>query len=60
MATDIPIIDPDSLVAAAPTAVLVTVPDLVDEVRRDFPTLADALVTEPTARVQTDPQGGTS
>lgn len=57
--TDIPIIDPDSLVAAAPTAVLVTVPDLVDEVRRDFPTLADVLVTEPGIRVQTDPQGGT-
>lgn len=58
--TDIPIIDPDTLVAAAPTAVLVTVPDLVDEVRRDFPTLADALVTEPAVRAQTDPQGGTS
>ncbi|MGZ8177323.1 transferase [Williamsia sp. SKLECPSW1] len=58
--TDVPIIDPDSLVAAQPTAVLVTVPDLLDEVRRDFPTLADVFVTEPAARTPAEQQGGTS
>ncbi|MBT0566274.1 class I SAM-dependent methyltransferase [Williamsia sp. CHRR-6] len=45
--TDIPIISPEELVAATPDAVLVTVPDLVDEVARRFPTLAPMLCTEP-------------
>ncbi|GAA2062456.1 methyltransferase C-terminal domain-containing protein [Williamsia deligens] len=57
--TDIPIIDPDSLVEARPTAVLVTVPDLVAELRRDFPSLADVLVTEPPSKVSGSNQGGT-
>jgi hypothetical protein len=41
--TDIPIIAPSELVAAGPDTVLVTVPDLLDEVARRYPTLAGRL-----------------
>ena len=41
--TDIPIIAPEALVRADPDAVLLTVPDLNDEVCRSFPQLATAL-----------------
>ena len=37
--TDVPIISPDELVAAVPDRVLLTLPDLIEEVRRDYPQL---------------------
>jgi glutamate-1-semialdehyde 2,1-aminomutase len=43
--TDIPIITPSELVAADPDLVLLTVPDLFDEVSRRHPALADRLCT---------------
>ncbi|MCV7230283.1 class I SAM-dependent methyltransferase [Mycolicibacterium komossense] len=44
--TDIPIISPSELVAADPDLVLLTVPDLFDEVSRRHPTLAGRLCTD--------------
>lgn len=38
--TDIPIISPDELVAASPDSILLTLPDLLDEVSRRYPALA--------------------
>lgn len=43
--TDIPIITPTELVAADPDLVLLTVPDLLDEVSRRHPALAGRLTT---------------
>ena len=43
--TDIPIIAPEELVRAEPDAVLLTVPDLYDEVCRSYPQLAPALMS---------------
>ncbi|MFT4398374.1 class I SAM-dependent methyltransferase [Gordonia lacunae] len=43
--TDIPIIAPEDLVRADPDAVLLTVPDLYDEVCRSHPQLAAALMS---------------
>jgi glutamate-1-semialdehyde 2,1-aminomutase len=43
--TDIPIITPTDLVTADPDLVLLTVPDLLDEVTRRYPTLAGRLTT---------------
>lgn len=37
--TDVPIISPAELIAANPDRVLLTLPDLLDEVRRDYPQL---------------------
>ncbi|WP_024804664.1 transferase [Nocardia sp. BMG51109] len=42
--TDIPIITPDELLAARPDRVLLTVPDLLPEVRRQLPALDDAWI----------------
>ncbi|HEY5857711.1 MAG TPA: methyltransferase domain-containing protein [Aldersonia sp.] len=44
--TGIGIIAPDALVAARPDRVLVTVPDLLPEVREHYPDLADAWIVE--------------
>ncbi len=44
--TDIPIITPGELVAADPDLVLLTVPDLFDEVSRRYPALAGRLRTD--------------
>ncbi|WP_216899618.1 class I SAM-dependent methyltransferase [Nocardia alni] len=44
--TDIPIITPAELVAAHPDRVLLTVPDLLPEVRSEFPSLESAWVVE--------------
>jgi hypothetical protein len=44
--TDIPIITPPELVAADPDLVLLTVPDLFDEVSRRYPALAERLCTD--------------
>lgn len=45
--TDIPIVSPDELVAAAPDAVLLTVPDLLPELERGLPELAGRWVVDP-------------
>jgi hypothetical protein len=37
--TDIPIVSPDELLAAKPDRVLLTIPDLLPEVRAQFPEL---------------------
>jgi hypothetical protein len=44
--TDIPIITPAELVTADPDLVLLTVPDLLDEVTRRYPSLAGRLYTD--------------
>lgn len=43
--TDIAIISPEDLVAAGPDVVLLTLPDLINEVTRDYPALAGRMVT---------------
>ncbi|MFH5232761.1 class I SAM-dependent methyltransferase [Antrihabitans spumae] len=45
--TDVPIISPESLVAAAPDTVLLTLPDLLPEVRRRYPEISDRLTLGP-------------
>ncbi|SDE16108.1 Putative zinc binding domain-containing protein [Rhodococcus tukisamuensis] len=52
--TDIPIISPVQLLAADPDRVLLTVPDLLPEVRRQFPTLAGRWVLDEDLRACPD------
>jgi len=54
-ATDVPIISPEALVAAAPDRVLLTLPDLIGEVRAQFPTLDGRWVIDSPDSLQQPP-----
>ncbi|AHI01785.1 class I SAM-dependent methyltransferase [Kutzneria viridogrisea] len=55
--TAIPVISPAELVEADPAAVLLFLPDLIDEVRDSFPTLADRwVVAEPVPTIPYPPR----